>query len=220
MLSCAWLAGCNQGPPGDTASVADTTGGDTTIATPSPPSGSPNSAPTISGTPPGAAMQGQLYSYTPTANDAEGDTLTFSVQNPPSWATFDSMTGQLSGTPGLGDVGVYSDIRISVSDNQATASVGPFEITVVATALGSATLSWQPPTQNTDGSPLTDLAGYKVHWGTSPNSYANVEVINNPGITSYVVGNLTPNTYYFVATAFDSLGLESTYSNMASKTIR
>jgi hypothetical protein len=31
---------------------------------------------------------------------------------------------------------------------------------------GQATLSWDPPTTNVDGTPLTDLAGYKVYYGT------------------------------------------------------
>jgi hypothetical protein len=108
---------------------------------------------------------------------------------------------------------------IGVSDGTASASLGAFSLSVQAVASGSATLSWQPPTTNTDGSSLTNLAGYKVYWGTTAGNYPNSVAVNNPGITTYVVENLTPNTYYFAVKAFNSVGVESTWSNSASKTI-
>jgi hypothetical protein len=81
-------------------------------------------------------------------------------------------------------------------------------------------LTWQPPTQNTDGTPLTNLAGYRIYWGTAPGSYPSSVTVNNAGITSYVVDNLVPNTYYFAVTALNSMGTESLLSNSASKTIQ
>ena len=89
----------------------------------------------------------------------------------------------------------------------------------VQSPIGVATLNWIPPTTTKDGSALNDLAGYKLHYGTSPGSYSSTIVIANPGITTYVVENLLPATYYFVVTAFDSSGIDSSYSNEASKTI-
>jgi len=86
-------------------------------------------------------------------------------------------------------------------------------------SLGSATLNWQPPTQNEDGTPLNDLAGYNIYWGTTPGTYPNSVRIDNPGLTTYVVENLAPGTYEFVSTAFNLAGTESRYSNAASKTI-
>ena len=47
-----------------------------------------------------------------------------------------------------------------------------------AVAVGSATLSWTPPTQNMDGTPLTNLAGYRVYWGTSLGDYPNSTTLN------------------------------------------
>jgi hypothetical protein len=94
-----------------------------------------------------------------------------------------------------------------------------YSISVVATAFGSALLSWQPPTENTDGSLLTDLAGYKVYWGQSPSNLANTVTLNGVGVTSYIVDQLTPATWYFATTAFDAEGLESSFSNVASKTV-
>src|SRR5688572_12746148 len=79
-----------------------------------------NQPPTISGTPAAQAMQGQQYTFTPTASDPNGDPLTFTIQNTPAWATFNGSTGQLSGTPTSAQVGLYSNIRISVSDGTTT----------------------------------------------------------------------------------------------------
>ena len=88
------------------------------------------------------------------------------------------------------------------------------------TSYGTATLSWLPPTENTDGTALTNLAGYKIYYGTNEGAYTKVITIDNVGIATYVVDNLAAgNTYYFVVTAFDSAGLQSDYSSVGSKTI-
>jgi hypothetical protein len=179
----------------------------------------PNRAPTISGTPPTAVMQGTAYSFQPTASDADGDTLTFAIVNKPSWATFSTSTGRLQGTPSAGDVGTTSGIVISVSDGKApSVALAAFSVTVQAVATGSATLTWTPPTTNTDGSALTDLAGYKIYWGTTQGTYPNSVSVPNT-VTSYVIPNLVPGTYFFVATALNSTQVESTFSAPASKTI-
>jgi hypothetical protein len=180
----------------------------------------PNRAPTISGTPPTAVMQGTAYAFTPTATDADGDTLTFSIVNAPAWAAFDPATGRLAGTPGAGDVGTTSGIVISASDGSLSAALAAFSVTVQAVATGAATLSWLPPTTNTDGTPLTNLAGYKIYWGTQQGNYPSSATLNDPGLTSYVVQNLVPGTYFFVATAVNAAGSESAFSNVASKTIQ
>ncbi len=125
----------------------------------------------------------------------------------------------MSGTPQVGDAGSYTNISIGVSDGNLSDTLPGFTITVNQVSLGSATLNWTPPTQNTDGSNLMDLAGYKIYYGTSPDSYLNQITINNPGVTTYVVDNLTPNTWYLVSTAFNSSGMESDVSNVATKTI-
>jgi len=57
--------------------------------------------------------------------------------------------------------------------------------------------------QNTDGSPLTDLTGYKIYYGNESGNYQASIQIDNPGIAIYVVENLTPNTYYFVLTVIN-----------------
>jgi hypothetical protein len=178
-----------------------------------------NRPPVISGTPATSIVEGQSYSFTPTASDPDGDPLTFSVSNRPSWATFNAATGRLSGTPGEGAVGDYPNIQIRVSDGSLQANLAAFSIEVQQSANGSATVSWTPPTTRTDGSPLTDLAGFTLRYGNSAGNYPNTINISNPGVTTYRVENLARGTYYFVIAAYDSNDLESSYTNPLSATI-
>lgn len=192
--------------------------GNTTNANPNPPPPNPpppNGAPSISGTPPASVVQDVPYSFTPTASDPDGDTLSFSITNPPRWAFFNGNNGNLSGTPTAMDLGSHPGISITVTDGQADATLGPFDIEVVPVALGSATLSWTPPTENADGSQLNDLAGYRVRWGTQTGSHPNMIEVRNPGIASYVVNNLAPGRYFFVVSAIDMSDNESPPSNEA-----
>ena len=179
----------------------------------------PNNPPMISGNPQAAVMMGNNYSFTPSASDPDGDILSFSVQNMPTWASFNSSTGSLTGVPTLADVGLFGQIAITVSDGTDTASLSAFSIEVVQVALGSMTLSWTPPTENTDGTTLTDLAGYRIYFGLSEGNYPNRVEINTAGLSTYVVDNLVPNTYYVVATSVNAVGVESAYSNVAIKTV-
>ena len=178
-----------------------------------------NSPPTISGSPQAAVMMGNSYSFTPTSGDPDGDTLTFNVQNLPLWMSFNTSTGEISGDPTLGDVGLFSQIQISVSDGAASASLSAFSIEVSQVALGSMTLSWTPPVENTDGTVLTDLASYRIYYGPSEGNYPNRVVIDIAGLSSYVVENLIPDTYYVVATSVNAMGVESAYSNVAIKIV-
>lgn len=179
-----------------------------------------NRAPTISGTPPASVAVGTAYSFRPTASDADRDTLTYSITNRPSWASFNTSNGTLSGTPTAAQVGTYSNIVIRVSDGKASASLPAFSIAVNAVANGSATVNWTPPTRNTDGSALTNLAGYRIYYGTSSNSLNRSVQVANAGVASHVVDNLSPATWYFSVRAYTSGGAESAPSNVASKTIR
>lgn len=185
----------------------------------SPSPGSANQPPTISGNPSGAVKVGEAYSFTPTASDPDGDSLTFNVSNKPTWANFDSGTGSLTGTPTLANVGMNSSIQISVSDGEASANLSEFSVEVTQVALGSTSLSWSAPTQNEDGTALTDLAGYKIYYGRSSGNYSNEIRIDNASVTNYLVENLSPSTYYFAATAFNAEGTESRLSGEAVKTI-
>ena len=184
-----------------------------------PPPPALNNPPTITGTPPPTVVEGEPYEFTPAASDPDGDTLEFTISRKPSWATFNRATGRLSGTPDSNDVGNFTNIGISVSDGQDSAALAKFDITVDQIALGAATLSWAPPTENSDGSALTNLAGYKIYYGRSASQLNRTIAIDNPGLTRYVVENLSPARWHFAMTAINSQGVESTRTSTVSKTI-
>jgi Putative Ig domain len=179
-----------------------------------------SASPTISGRPVAALNAGTAYTFLPTASNAtNGATLTFAIQNKPSWATFNASTGELAGTPGASEVGNYNGIEISVSDGAATSALPTFGISVTQSSIGSATLSWIPPTTNTNGTPLTNLAGYRIYYGTNSSSLNQSVHIANPGIASYAIDNLSPATWYFSVVSYNSANIESTLSEVVSKTI-
>jgi Calx-beta domain/Fibronectin type III domain len=84
---------------------------------------------------------------------------------------------------------------------------------------GIATLSWTAPTHDTNGSPITDLAGYNLHYGKTSTTMTNVIAVNDPASASYVIRNLAPGTWYFAVVAYNTQAVESTFSNVVSKTI-
>ena len=138
----------------------------------------------------------------------------------PAWATFSIATGALSGTPTSSNVGTFSNIVISVSDGQASASLPSFSIQVNAQASsGSATLSWTAPTTNTDGSQLTNLSGFAINYGTSATNLNQQITISNASTTSYTVTGLATGTWYFTIITLASDGTQSAPTNVLSQTI-
>src|SRR6185437_10177273 len=102
------------------------------------------------GTPPTTGTVAQAYSFKPTATGPSGQTLRFTIYDKPSWGSFNTTTGQLSGTPTV--PGSYSNIVIGVSDGTASSSLPPFTVNVgTALPTASVTVSWTPPTTNTNG---------------------------------------------------------------------
>jgi hypothetical protein len=83
----------------------------------------------------------------------------------------------------------------------------------------AATLEWTVPTTETDGSALTNLAGYRIHYGKSVLSLNTVIEIRNPSVSSYVIEGLSPGTYYFAVSAFNTRNHESERSNAGRKVI-
>ena len=115
-------------------------------------------------------------------------------------------------------------------------------LVVLALPVGTATLTWDPPTTNVDSTPLTDLAGYKLYYGSASGSYIvtidiSCGILPCPGFsypitdserqekavthpTIIAISGLEDNTtWYFAATALDTSANESGYSNEVSKFI-
>jgi hypothetical protein len=178
--------------------------------------------PVISGTPATGDVAGSAYSFQPTASGPSGTTLAFSVQNKPGWATFSIASGQLSGTPTTAQTGTYGNIILSVSDGQTSSALPAFSITVTAPAntTGSATVALTPPTQNTDGSPVTNLAGMRIYYGTSASNLTQQVQVTATGPTAYTISNLAAGTWYFGATAYTTAGTQSAMSSVASLTLQ
>lgn len=84
---------------------------------------------------------------------------------------------------------------------------------------GSATLSWYPPTEHVDGTALTNLAGYRIYYGKSATALNQSIVINNLGLTRYLIENLSRARWYFAMTAVSSQGTESARSTTVSKRV-
>lgn len=211
-LACLSLAACG----GYDETLEYESGGD-----PPPPAQVVNSPPVVQGDPPDGTAVGVSWHFVPEAADPDADPLQYSVENAPPWATFDPATGLLIGTPDEGDVGNWEDVRVSVSDGINTVTLPAFDIVVAANgaATGTATLSWTPPTERSDGSPIGELAGYRVLYGPSSRYYVFEAKLDNPGLTRYVVETLGKGHWYFAITAVAADGLESVPSEEVSKRI-
>jgi hypothetical protein len=183
-----------------------------------------SSAPTtplsISGTPATTGEVGEFYSFKPTVIAPSGSTLSYSITDKPSWATFSSTTGTLSGTPTA--AGIASGIVLGVSDGSATKTLAAFSINVAAAAApppGEVTLSWSAPTENTNGSTLTNLAGYVVRYGTSTASLNSSLSVSGASATDVEIENLAAGTWYFEVAAVNALGVQSSFSLPVSKSV-
>jgi len=179
----------------------------------------PNQAPTISGTPATSVSVGQAYSFQPGASDPDGQVLAFGIANRPAWATFDIATGMLTGTPAAADVATYANVVISVSDGTASATLPAFSIVVKTPVIGSAELIWTAPTLNEDGTPLTNLAGYKIRYGSSYAALNQVVDVPNPARTSATIEGLAAGIWYFAISSYTNTGVESASTGAVSKTI-
>ena len=136
-----------------------------------------NTAPVISGTPTNAQAN-YPYSFIPTASDADGDTLRFSVSNLPSWTAFNTITGEIYGTPHEQSVGTYNDIVITVNDGKDTASItvnitvdaapitnNPPEISgTPSNAVVNTAYSFIPTTKDSDGDSLNFSVKNLPNW--------------------------------------------------------
>ena len=125
-----------------------------------------------------------------------------------------------SPTGATGSSGMTSGSSGSASGSTSLPSSGGSSgSTPLPASKGSATLTWTAPTTNSNGSALTDLAGYHSHYGTSAGALTNTITISSPSTLTYAMTSLGAGTWYFAVTAYTNTGLESLMSNVGSKTI-
>jgi hypothetical protein len=141
-------------------------------------------------------------------------TLTWSTQD----ASSCTASGGWSGSRAVS--GSFNTGPLSRTTSYSLSCTGPSgnALASVTIEVLDKTLRWQAPTENVDGSPLTDLAGYRVHWGTASRSYGSQVTLNDPTVTEWEA-DIPPGSYFFALTAFDVDGSESGYSNEVTKTI-
>ena len=111
---------------------------------------------------------------------------------------------------GCGGGGSGASASSTATSNESAA------VPTVTVNSDAVTLNWTPPTENTNGTVLTNLAGYNIHYGTTPGDYTQTVAVSNAGIATYVVDDLTPGTYYFSVGAVNSQGAESPLSSAVS----
>jgi hypothetical protein len=107
----------------------------------------------------------------------------------------------------------------SPTGNTGSGGSGTATGSSVSSSAKSVTLNWQAPTQNSNGSTLTNLAGFKIHYGTASRDYSQVVALDNPGLNRYVVDSLPRGTYYFAITAYNTQGVESAMSGEVETTV-
>jgi hypothetical protein len=219
VVLAASLTACGGG--GDSAATANENAPLTPPTTTTPPPAPANAAPTISGSAKTSIVSGQAYSFAPTAADADKDAISFTIANKPKWAAFNATTGLLSGMPAAADAGTYAGIEVAATDGKDVTALPAFTITVTAAAATtkSVSLSWAPPTQNDDGSTLTDLAGYKIHYGTASKNYTQSVAVSNAGLTRYQLDSLPTGKIFIAMTAVNTQGAESEFSPELNVTV-
>jgi hypothetical protein len=221
-LPAALMALCNGCGGGGSGGATPSAQNDAppSVAVPAP--AAVNRAPTITTDSSAVARVGETYDYQPVATDPDGDTLRFTANNLPPWASMDPNTGRITGTPGENDLGEYEAITIVVADVSGQTESNPFTITVVddtPVATGVASLRWEMPPSKVDGSPLDDLAGYRILYGRTADDLDRSVLISSPTTTSYQFATLSPGIWYFAVVAVNAGGLEGPATTPAQKSI-
>jgi hypothetical protein len=219
------MQGSSSSSIGATGSSTETTTGSNSVSgvietTPSSgPASVPSTVLTLQGAPPPGATVGAHYSFQPTVSPSSAGAK-FAISGQPAWIKFDTSTGALGGTPTAADEGTTGHIVVTASIGSSSTSLTPFTIqvnpAVTVTPTVSAALSWTAPTENADGGPVTDLAGYRIYYGTNAADLTSKVDVSGAQSTTYVLKGLSNGRYYFAVVAFNSLGLDSGYSSLVN----
>lgn len=187
----------------------------------------------ISAAPAGQVMVGAIYSLQPQVMHASG-AVSYSIDNLPEWADFNTDTGRLVGVPSARDVGATQDIIITVQDARQRVSLARFQIIVVprpdqmAPPLtpvdddrpGHVVLTWEVPTLAVDGALLANLEGYRVHYGADAEAMVHVVELQGSGNNMLELANLDAGRHYFAVRSLRIGGEVSALSNIVSRQVK
>lgn len=158
------------------------------------------------------------------AMDVAGSASSQSGISSVSWSTDHGESGTASGTDAWSIdqiplvVGVNT-VTVTATDSAGETVSDSIVINRESEGTGATTLTWDAPTERTDGTALTNLAGYRIHYGRMSGIYDYQIDLNTPGIMTYVIEDLVPGEWFFTVTAYDSEGLESDFSNEARRIV-
>ena len=185
---------------------------------PEPPSQNPV-PPTPSPKPPKPAPVLDISANPSTITEGESTVISWSSENIDSCAANGGWSNNTatSGTQPVGPLSSSQEFTITCVNSAGEISKSVLVTVEPNISVDTAELSWTPPTTNENGTSLTDLAGYTINYGTMESNLNQTITINNPGVNSYIIENLTASSYYFVVKAFDSSGNESNASGTVSK---
>lgn len=196
----------------------------------------------ISGTPPPSVKVGSMYRFAPHAAGASGTTLKFDIRNQPKWASFDSASGLLTGTPSANHVGTFEQIAITVNDGAVTAALPPFSISVTPTVsadnpvsisgspalsvAAGAAYSFQPTATSANGGTLKFAVNNLPAWANfsvSTGAITGTPALSNVGKTSQIIisasdGKQSAELNSFVITVTDGTAVSADLSWTAPTT--
>ncbi|MDP4982327.1 Ig-like domain-containing protein [Pseudoalteromonas tunicata] len=135
-----------------------------------------NDAPVITGTPAAAVQANETYHFAAAASDIDSEQLSFSIDNKPDWATFDTVTGVLSGMPSNQHAGTTSGIVIRVSDGELEAALPAFNVDVIAQSIFE--VEPEITVNGTEDNPLT--IGISANQVPDGDEAVVVELLNQP----------------------------------------
>jgi hypothetical protein len=151
-----------------------------------------------------------LCSWCNEARAQTAGTITFTAQTTTgvgsvtpalSWSTTPAATGCTASGDWTGAKPSSGALTLPAITKSATYNLS------CAWGKSTVTASWSPPTQNTDGSSLTDLAGFKLYWAGTGGSFS--QSVPGAGVTTITVTPVPAGLYSFTVTALNANGVES-----------
>lgn len=198
---------CSGNGGSDTASVTVTIDATMALKEPTPTGGSdPGDTEPVNQA---SSLTVSLSALDPLIDSGALTTLTWSSTNADSCSASGGWSGSrtTSGNQTVGPLVANTSFALTCSSADASAVT-----MIMVNVKGVLTLSWLAPTENVDGTPLTDLAGYRIYYGDSSRAYFNSADVNDSGATSYAL-TVPSGSYYVAMTALNLSGDESAYSN-------